>query len=97
MERNERIDQALGQWQVPGVTPTKEAKPPLKDEGKPGGGGWTANLPDLRRQTAEEGTQKKDKEGGGWFDFGGGGGSPPTDAKVKLMKVSNRIKLKPTD
>jgi hypothetical protein len=95
MERNERINQALGAWHVPGVGANKqEEQPPPKDEGKQGGGGWSSHLPGFMHKTEP----KKDKENKGWFDFGGGGGaSSPSDAKIKLMKVinTNQIRLDP--
>ena len=90
MERNERMNQALGSWHVPGFGAHKQdEQPPPKDEGKQGGGGWFSHLPGSMHKPEP----KKDKENKGWFDFGGGGGaSPPSDAKIKLMKVSNQIK-----
>lgn len=90
MERNERMNQALGAWHVPGVGAHKQGEqPPPKDEGKQGGGGWFSHLPGSMHKPEP----KKDKENKGWFDFGGeGGASPPSDAKIKLMKVSNQIK-----
>ena len=93
MERNERMNQALGSWHVPGFGAHKQdEQPPPKDEGKQGGGGWFSHLPGSMHKPEP----KKDKENKGWFDFGGGGGaSPPSDAKIKLMKVSNQIRSDP--